>query len=480
MNYVQDILAFLPGVIIGATGLIAILLEALKRSTSVTYFVSLTGIAAALIAAAGSTSLIPITSVTGTAFTGAIYSDGWSTFGQIIILTGALFSVLLSADYLKSKELHFGEVYAMILFATLGMLVLASANHLITLFLGIETMSISLYVLAGLMHYRKAGAEAALKYFLLGAFATGFLLFGIALIYGSTGEMELSAIASAASPTPLFLAGSGLLMTGLFFKIGAVPFHMWTPDVYEGTPTTLTGFMATSAKAASFIAFALVLARMVPEAGSESWKSVIQVIAILTMITGNVIALVQQNVKRMLAYSSIAHAGYLLVGLASGGYSAVMYYLFAYTIMNLGAFGVIAYYERTKGFDFTSIESYSGLGSKAPLMGVLLSLFLFSLIGIPPFVGFMGKYYVFASAVQAGMIPLAIIGVLASAISVYYYLRVMVFLYFKPLHKDITLETASPIFSSSLMVLAAATLYFGIEPLLSVTDLFGYISVLAP
>jgi len=238
--------------------------------------------------------------------------------------------------------------------------------------------------------------------------------------------------------------------------------------------------MATSAKTASFVAFALILVRMVPETSYESWQSVIQVIAILTMIVGNVIALVQENVKRMLAYSSIAHAGYLLVGMASGGYSAVLFYLFAYTIMNLGAFGVIAYFERTKNFDFTSIESYAGLGSRAPLMGVLLSVFLFSLIGIPPFAGFMGKYYVFASAVQAGMIPLAVIGVLASAASVYYYLRVMVYLYFKPEHKPVHLEKASVLFTATLILLAASTLYFGIEPLVSVTDLFGFVTGISP
>jgi len=475
MNYLHDIQAFLPGVIIAFTGLITILLESLKRDVRTMYGVSAAGVLAALIAA-----ILSSTSEGGTAFTDAIVYGGWSSFGQVIILIGTLFSILLSADYLKSKSLHFGEVYAMILFASLGMLVLAASNHRITLFLGIETMSVALYVLAGLMHYRKTGAEAALKYFLLGAFATGFLLFGIALIYGSTGEMTLTSVAAAASPTPLFLAGSGLLLTGIFFKIGAVPFHMWTPDVYEGTPTTLTGFMATSAKTASFVAFALILVRMVPETSYESWQSVIQVIAILTMIVGNVIALVQENVKRMLAYSSIAHAGYLLVGMASGGYSAVLFYLFAYTIMNLGAFGVIAYFERTKNFDFTSIESYAGLGSRAPLMGVLLSVFLFSLIGIPPFAGFMGKYYVFASAVQAGMIPLAVIGVLASAASVYYYLRVMVYLYFKPEHKPVHLEKASVLFTATLILLAASTLYFGIEPLVSVTDLFGFVTGISP
>ena len=329
------------------------------------------------------------------------------------------------------------------------------------------------------MKNEKTGAEAALKYFLLGAFSTGFLLYGIALIYGATGETNFAEIAAAAEPSLLFFGGSALLLVGIFFKLGAVPFHMWTPDVYQGTPTPLTGFMATAAKSATFVAFILVLTRMLPGTEAGDWTNVIQVIAILTMIIGNLIALVQDNVKRMLAYSSIAHAGYLLVGLAAGtaaGYSGVLYYLFAYTLMNVGAFGVIAYYERNHGLDFTSIESYAGLGFKVPAMGVMLSIFLFSLAGIPPFVGFVGKYYVFAAAVNAGLVPLAIVGVLASAASVYYYLRVMVYLYFKEAHKDLPMITPGGLFKGTLAILAVLTIYYGMEPVLPFSGLIELIS----
>lgn len=475
MNYLHDMYTFLPGIIVAVAGLLVIILEAYKKSINLIYGISVTGLVLAL-----GFAIQSLFGETGESFTGMVAYGGVPAFGTVIVLLGALFCVIISKDYLEDKLIHFGEVYAMVLFATVGMLGLAVSNDLITLFISLETMSIALYVLAGLMHYRKEGAEAALKYFLLGAFSTGFLLYGIALIYGATGHTNLLSIAAAADGSALFLGGSALLLVGIFFKIAAVPFHMWTPDVYQGTPTTLTAFMATSAKAATFVAFILVLTRMLPESGEAGdWTNVIQVVAVITMIIGNLIALAQDNVKRMLAYSSIAHAGYLMVGLAAGtaaGYSGVLYYLFAYTLMNVGAFGVIAYYERTQALDFTEIDSYAGLGFKVPVMGVMLSIFLFSLAGIPPFVGFVGKYYVFAAAVNAGLIPLAIIGVLASAASVYYYLRVMVYLYFKDAHKEYTLKSPGTIFKATIVILAALTIYYGIEPVLPGTGLFELIT----
>jgi len=382
----HDIIAFLPGVIIAVVGLIALLMEAYKKSADQIYGLTIAGILAAL-----GVAIAALFGDSGTAFTGMIVYGGVASFGAVVILLGSLFSVVVSRDYLMEIDLHRGDVYSMILLSIVGMLALASANDLISFFLGLETMSICLYVIAGLIKDKKTGAEAALKYFLLGAFATGFLLYGIALIYGATGHTNLTEIAAVAEPTLMFMGGSALLLVGIFFKIGAVPFHMWTPDVYQGTPTTLTAFMATAAKSATFVAFVLIMSRMLPESDTDIWTNVIQVVAILTMVVGNLIALAQDNVKRMLAYSSIAHAGYLLVGLAAGtpeGFTGVLYYLFAYTVMNVGAFSVIAYYERNKGLDFTEIESYAGLGFKFPLMGVLLSIFLFSLVGIPPFVGF--------------------------------------------------------------------------------------------
>lgn len=474
MDYLHDLSAFLPGIIVAVAGLVALLLDAFKKGADQIYYLSIGGLVIALAVAINS-----LYGDSGTAFSGMIVYGGVAAFGSVVILLGSLFSVIVSKDYLQDLDLHNGEVYAMILLSVVGMLGLASSNDLISFFLGLETMSICLYVMAGLIKNEKTGAEAALKYFLLGAFSTGFLLYGIALIYGATGHTNLDEIAAVAEPSLLFLAGSALLLVGIFFKIGAVPFHMWTPDVYQGTPTTLTAFMATAAKSATFIAFVLILTRMLPGSEAGDWTNVLQVVAILTMVVGNLIALAQDNVKRMLAYSSIAHAGYLLVGLAAGtpeGYAGVLYYLFAYTIMNVGAFTVIAYYERNKGLDFTQIESYAGLGFKFPLMGVLLTIFLFSLVGIPPFVGFIGKYYVFAAAVNAGLVPLAIIGVLASAASAYYYLRVMVYLYFKDAHKEYTLKTPGTLFKYTLVLLAILTVYYGIEPVLPGSGLIELIS----
>ncbi len=474
MDYLHDLQVFLPGIIVAAAGLLVLLLDAFKKGMHVTYGFAVGGLAIALLI-----SIQAMFGESGTAFYGMIVYGGTGAFGTFIVLLGALFCVIISRDYLRDVDLHNGEVYAMILFATTGMLGLAVSNDLISFFVSLETMSICLYVLAGLMKTEKTGAEAALKYFLLGAFSTGFLLYGITLIYGATGHTNLNEVAAAAEPTLLFLAGSGLLLVGIFFKIAAVPFHMWTPDVYQGTPTTLTAFMATAAKSATFVAFILILTRMLPGTEAGDWTNVIHVVAILTMIVGNLIALAQDNVKRMLAYSSIAHAGYLMVGLAAGtaaGYSGGLYYLFAYTLMNIGAFGVIAYYERNHGLDFTEIDSYAGLGFKVPVMGVTLSIFLFSLAGIPPLVGFVGKYYVFAAAVQAGLIPLAIIGVLASAASVYYYLRVMVYLYFKESHKEYSMRRPGFVFKSTLVILAVLTVYYGIEPVLPTTGLIELIT----
>lgn len=470
MDYLHDIQSFLPGIVVAVTGLAAILITVFRSGTNAVYYVSVSGMAVALILAVQS-----LFGEAGTAFSGMIAYGGPAAFGTVIVLIGALLTVILSRDYLRDIALEEGEVYGMVLFATTGMLGLAVSNDLIALFVSLETMSVCLYVLAGLWHYRKTGAEAALKYFLLGAFSTGFLLYGIALIYGATGHTNLLEIAAAADVSMLFIAGTALLLVGVFFKISAVPFHMWTPDVYQGTPTTLTGFMATSGKAAAFVAFILVLARMLSGSETGEWTHVIQVIAILTMIVGNLIALAQDNVKRMLAYSSIAHAGYLMVGLAAGtaaGYSGVLYYLFAYTLMNIGAFGVIAFYEKTKSLDFTEIDSYAGLGFQVPAMGVVLSIFLFSLAGIPPFVGFVGKYYVFAAAVQADLIALAVVGVLASAASVYYYLRVMVYMYFREAHKEYILNSPGTLFKLVLILLAVLTVYYGVEPILPGSGLF--------
>ncbi len=469
MESANELLTIIPLIIIGGAGLLVMMLDAFTENARLSYWTT-----ALLSVVALGASVSALFGSAGTSFYDLITYGGTAAFGSVLVMTGTLFSVILTRDYLEQTGRHIAEVYSMILFAAFGMLLLVQSNNLVTLFLGIETMSISLYVLAGLVKDEKRGTEAALKYFLLGAFSTGFLLYGIALLYGASGSTFLVDIAAVEDKGLIYWAGVALLLVGFFFKISIVPFHMWTPDVYQGAPTTITAFMATASKAAAIVAFILVLSRALPEARAE-WSDVIWLFAIFTMVVGNVLALVQDNVKRMLAYSSIAHAGYIMIGLAAGtdaAYSAVLFYLFAYTLMNIGAFGIVAYYEWHKGYDFTEVKNYSGLGFQQPLMGVLMSVFLFSMVGIPPFAGFIGKYRVFAAAVDEGLIGLVIVGVLASAASVYYYLRVLIHLYMKEDITGITLIRPGVVYSAALIILAALTIYFGVNPGI-LTDLLG-------
>ncbi len=474
MESANELLTILPLIIIGAAGLFVMMLDAFTGSARMAYyFTVLFSVAALAVAVSG------LFGPAGVAFHSVVVYGGISAFGNVLVMTGTLFSVILTRDYLEKTGTHIAEVYSMVLFASFGMLLLVASNNLLTLFLGIETMSISLYVLAGLVRDRKQGVEAALKYFLLGAFATGFLLYGIALLYGASGSTFLVDVAATENKGMIYWAGVSLLLVGFFFKISAVPFHMWTPDVYQGAPTTITAFMATASKAAAFVAFILVLSRALPDA-RDGWSDVIWLFAIFTMVIGNILALVQDNVKRMLAYSSIAHAGYIMIGLAAGtgaAYSAVLFYLFAYTLMNIGAFGIVAYYETHKGFDFTEVKNYSGLGFQQPVIGVLMSVFLFSMVGIPPFAGFIGKYRVFAAAIDEGLISLVVVGVLASAASVYYYLRVLVHLFMKENETGVTLARPGMVYSAVLLLLALLTIYFGVNPGV-LTDLLGSFSSL--
>ncbi len=372
--------------------------------------------------------LFSVSDPSSTAFYGMIYVGGFASFVKILIVGGSLLSVILSISYLEKSGHNIGEVYSLILFATVGMIVLGTANNLIAIFVGLETMSICLYVMAGLVREDEGGNESALKYFILGAFSTGFFLYGIALIYGATGSMYLNEISAAvgSSGSILFWGGLSLLLVGFLFKVSAVPFHMWTPDVYQGAPTTLTGFMSTASKTAAFASLILVLMHILP---TEKWTNALAVIAVITMVLGNLLALAQPNVKRMLAYSSIAHAGYILVGLAAGtadGYSGALFYLLVYTIMNIGAFGVMSVLEWDGVTGrIQTLDSLSGIGYKRPLLGITMGFFMFSLTGFPPLGGFFGKYAVFAPAVSAGLTWLVIVGLLSSAASAYYYLRVL-------------------------------------------------------
>jgi NADH-quinone oxidoreductase subunit N len=328
-------------------------------------------------------------------------------------------------------------------------------------------MSVSFYVLAGFARTRMMSNEAALKYFLLGAFATGFLLYGIALIYGSTGTTTLAALpvqAAGLAATPVFLIGLALLLIGLVFKVAAVPFHMWVPDVYEGSPTTVSGFMSTGGKAAAFAGFLLAFGPIVV-AAVPALREVLAVLAALSMIAGNILAISQSTIKRMLAYSSIAHAGYLLAGIVAGntaGSNGVLYYLMSYALMNIGAFGFVSMLEGGDGRNVT-FDECAGLSRRAPWLAAMMSLFMFSLAGVPPFAGFFGKYYVFTGAVEAGFTWLAIIGVVMSAVSMYYYLRLVVLMYFKDQADGVSAER-QPLGFVALVICVLGLIGFGLFP----------------
>jgi len=350
-----------------------------------------------------------------------------------------------------------GEYYALVLFSTSGMLLLTSASDLIVVFIAIELMSLSLYVLSGLFKRRRQAGEASMKYFLLGAFASAFLLYGIALLYGATGTTSIDRIAAAAAAAPhdtLLIAGLGLLLVGFGFKISSAPFHMWVPDVYEGAPTSVTALIATGSKAAVFAVLVRLLLSGV-RAVQADWTAVLWVLAALTMTLGNVVAIAQSNLKRMLAYSSIAHVGYMLVGLAAGGAAgagAVLFYLLAYTFTTAGTFGVITLCVRA-GEEAVDVRDYAGLGRRHPVLAFALALLLLSLVGIPPLAGFVGKFYLFGAAVRAGFVWLAVLGVLNSAIAAYYYLRVIVTMYMQ--EPDEQSASVAPSFAGGLALTIA-------------------------
>jgi NADH-quinone oxidoreductase subunit N len=423
----------LPALIVLGAGGLVLLLDLVPPRDSKTHLggVALAGILAALLA----TVWLWLRGGDGRAFRDMVLLDGYALFFDVVICYAAALVVMLSMDYLGRTGGESGEYYALVLFATAGMMLMASAGDLIVVFLSLELMSLSLYVLAGLFKRRLTSGEASMKYFLLGAFATSFLLYGIALIYGATGSTNLDRIAASAAARggdPLLLIGLGLLLVGFGFKISSVPFHMWAPDVYEGAPTTITALIATGSKAGAFAALIRVLMVALPGAQAD-WSALLWGVAALTMTLGNVVALAQSNLKRMLAYSSIAHVGYMLMGLVAGGapgMGAILFYLLAYTFTTIGAFGVIALCARA-GEEAVEVGDYAGLARRHPVLAATLALFLLSLIGIPPLAGFVAKFYLFGSAVRAGYIWLTVIAVLNSAVAAYYYLRVIVYMYMR-------------------------------------------------
>jgi NADH-quinone oxidoreductase subunit N len=376
-------------------------------------------------------------------FSGMVTLDGFSSFLDALFLLSGLLGIGLAYGYLKRMGLERGEYYSLLLFSVTGMMLMAQAADLIVVFLALELLSIPLYVLAAFARPRADSEEAGLKYFLLGAFATGFVVYGITLIYGATGSTSLSGIMAALSAGPLgtsgllLTIGAALVLVGFGFKVAAVPFHMWTPDVYQGAPTPVTAFMAVGAKAAGFAALLRIFASALPSLGADL-TPVLWGLAAVTMFTGNVIAIAQTNIKRMLAYSSIAHAGYILMALVAFGNPAVaadsvasaLFYLLAYALTSFGSWAVVISLERpdAKGLE---IADFAGLGRKRPFMATAMTIFMLSLTGMPPTLGLVGKFFLFRTAIEGGFIWLAVIGVLTSLISAYYYLRVVVVMWMR-------------------------------------------------
>ena len=404
----------------------------------------------------------------GTEFSNMIQVDKYSLFFNVIFLVSTILVVLISMNYLGRQDRRQGEYYLLILLATLGMMLMASGNELIVVFLGLELMSLSLYVLAGYFRRSMASSEAGMKYLLLGAFASGFFLYGIALIYGGAGTTSIPQIASVltvGSKSPLLLAGMFLLIVGFGFKVALVPFHQWAPDVYEGAPTSIAAFISAGPKAAGFAAFLRIFMDALQNIQSE-WIVVITILAALTMTIGNLVAIAQRNIKRMLAYSSIAHAGYVLVGLAAAnkdGISSAMFYLFVYCIMNIGAFGAVIL-ARTEDGESLMISDYAGLGFKKPLLALFMTLMLLSLAGFPPTAGFVGKFYIFRSAVEAGQIWLVIIGAVNTAISAFYYLRVVVAMYMREPEAELDFLAYPRILIIALTLATIGVVLIGILP----------------
>jgi NADH-quinone oxidoreductase subunit N len=423
----------------------------------------------------------------GEAFQSMIIVDGFATFFRVLVIAVGIFVVLSSTAYLKKEKADCGEYYALILFSLSGQCILASANELIMVFIGLEISSIATYILAGFLRDDKRNNEAAVKYFLLGSFATAFLLYGVAWIYGITGSTNLEVIRQSLSTPGVFSNAAlatfavALMFVGFGFKVSAAPFQVWAPDVYQGAPAPVTMFMSAAPKAAAFAVFIRVF--MTAFSGlANQWTPVIWLSALATMIIGNFAALTQTNIKRVLAYSSIAHAGYVMVAIAANsqiGTAAAMFYLAAYATMNVGAFAAITHLVR-KGETHTEITDLAGLGKKQPITAALFALFLFSLVGIPLTGGFFGKFYIFKAAIDSNLIWLTVLGLLNSAVAAYYYLRIIVMMYFhEPAESMQDLAPAATGIQITMWCAALGTLALGIYPSF-VLDLAGIASVLTP
>jgi NADH-quinone oxidoreductase subunit N len=461
----DDLLTTLPFLIVAVWAVALLVLDLFLRRKGTTAVLAAIGLAAGLVA------VVLRFGKSETAFGGMIVADSYADFFQLVFLITGLLGIAVAYDYLRRMGIERGEYYSLLLFTVSGMMLMSLAGDLIVVFVAIELLSLPLYVLSGFARPAADSEESAMKYFILGAFASGFLVYGIALVFGATGTTNMASVAavmgSARADTGLLLVGAAMMLVGLGFKVAAVPFHMWMPDVYQGAPSAVVAFMSVGAKAGGFAALLRVFISALPELGA-AWGPVAMGVAALTMTWGNIAAIAQSNVKRMLAYSSIAHAGYILMALAAASVapvaaaatSAALFYLLAYMFTNLGAWGVVLAVER-KEDQGLEIEDYAGLSSRRPGLALAMALFMLSLTGLPPTVGFVGKFFIFRAAIDAGQVWLAVVGVITSLISAYYYLRVVIMMYMRSGEPETRSESWLNI---TVGVAATATFVLGILP----------------
>ncbi len=461
----QNLLAIAPELFLVVAGIAIILIDSILKGVKREWLALLAGVG--IVTSTVATVVLWNWDGGPTALQGMIATDRLAVVGRLIILGVALIGVLLGYDYFKGEER--GEFYALLLFATTGMTLLVSSADLLMVFLGLEILSLALYVLCGFT-LRLGSAEASLKYFLLGAFSSAVFLYGLAMTYGATGTTKINGIVGALTGqtqvSSLALVAIGLLGAGFAFKVSAVPFHMWTPDVYQGAPTAVTSFMSAGTKVAAFVALIRVL-DVAFQPLTWNWVPVVQVLAVVTMIVGALLSIVQKDVKRLLAYSSITNAGFILVGFSAGpeGIVPVLFYLVSYAAMVIGAFGVVMVVSG-RDRERSSIEGFTGLGRRAPLLGALMTVFLVSLTGIPLTAGFLAKILVFGAAAGAGQWPLVLVAVLAAVIASFAYLRVIVRMYMRDPEPDAEVPQLSPVAAVAIWVPAVVTILFGIMPAL--------------
>ncbi|MBI5561053.1 MAG: NADH-quinone oxidoreductase subunit N [Deltaproteobacteria bacterium] len=463
----RDVMAVIPEAIVAGAACLLLLVDFLiaKKRKIIVAALSIAAVAAA---AFFSLYLVGTDVMWKKVFAGMFVVDGFSTFFKFVLYLATVLSMMLSFHYVKEEDINTGEYYTLMLFSLSGMMIAASASDLLSIYVAVELMSIPVYVLVGFLQKDARSNEAAMKYVILGAFSSGVLLYGISFIYGITGTTELSAVAGAlADPsmhTPALSIAIIMLVAGFGFKIAGVPFHMWAPDAYEGAPTPITGFMSAGPKAAACAAVLRVFTEGLQPAYSR-WVVIVAIVAVLSLVYGNIVAIAQKNIKRMLAYSSIGHVGYALLGLVAGGTegaSSVMYYMAVYAFMNLGAFSIIIMMRKgeQKG---EMIEDYTGLAKTRGGMALLMLIFMFSLAGLPPTAGFIGKFYIFMALIHKGMVGLAVIAVLMSAVGAYFYIRIVMLMYMKDPVNPVETASSRGLYYA-LAIAAAGTILLGVYP----------------